>query len=61
VQFHKSYLNDVPEPKTIDKNSMIFVIATEVYAMQMERLYKDYYRSLNDNGDLQSSKQITKQ
>lgn len=51
-QFHKTYLNDVPEPRTIDKNSMIFVIATEVYAGNMERLFKDYNRSLNDNGEL---------
>jgi hypothetical protein len=51
-QFHKAYLSEVPEPKTIDKNSMIFVISTEVYAGNMERLYKDYKRSLYDNGEL---------
>ncbi len=51
-QFHKAYLNEVPEPRTIDKNSMIFMIATEVYAGNIERLYKDYKRSLFDNGEL---------
>jgi hypothetical protein len=51
-QFHKAYLNDVPEPKTIDKNSMIFVISTDVYSGNIERVYKDYKRSLYDNGEL---------
>jgi hypothetical protein len=51
-QFHKAYLSEVPEPKTIDKNSMIFIISTEVYAGNMERIHKDYKRSLFDNGEL---------
>jgi hypothetical protein len=51
-QFHKAYLNEIPEPRTIDRNSDIFVISTEVYAGNMERLYKDYKRSLFDNGEL---------
>lgn len=51
-QFHKAYLTEVPEPKTIDKNSMILLISTEAYARSMESLYKDYRRSLNENGEL---------
>ena len=51
-QFHKAYLDDVPEPKTIDKNSTIFVIRTDVYSGNIESVYKDYKRSLYDNGEL---------
>ncbi len=49
---HKAYLDDVPAPKTIDKNSMIFVISSEVYLQMLEALHKDYKRSLFDNGEL---------
>jgi hypothetical protein len=51
-QFHKAYLNDVPEPRTIDKNSMIFVISSDIYANNIERVSKEYKRSLFDNGEL---------
>jgi hypothetical protein len=51
-RFHKAYLDDVPAPGTIDKNSMIFVISSDVYLGMLERLHKDYKRSLFDNGEL---------
>ena len=51
-RFHKAYLEDVPAPGTIDKNSMIFVISSDVYLGMLERLHKDYKRSLFDNGEL---------
>jgi vacuolar-type H+-ATPase subunit E/Vma4 len=51
-RFHKAYLDDVPAPGTIDKNSMIFVISSDVYLTMLERLHLDYKRSLFDNGEL---------
>jgi hypothetical protein len=51
-RFHKAYLSDVPDPKTIKKESMIFVISSDVYEMQMESELKNYNRSLFDNGEL---------
>lgn len=55
-QFHKSYLNEVPDPKTVKKNSMIFVIGSDVYSGQMENMIKNYNRSLFDNGELSKLK-----
>ncbi len=55
-RFHKSYLDDVPDPKTIKKESMIFVIASDVYAGQMESMVKEYNRSLFDGGELSKLK-----
>ena len=51
-RFHKSYLSDVPDPKSVKKESMIFVIASDVYLSQVEQLVKSYKRSLFDNGEL---------
>ncbi|MGH2574363.1 MAG: hypothetical protein ACRDFC_01545 [Ignavibacteria bacterium] len=49
---HKSYLQEVPEPKSIRKNSMIFVIGSTVYLTMLETAIKEYNRSLYDNGEL---------
>lgn len=51
-RFHKSYLSDVPEPQSVTKESMIFVIASDVYLSQVEQLSKNYKRSLFENGEL---------
>ena len=51
-RFHKSYLSDVPDPTSVKKESMIFVIASDVYLSQVEQLVKSYKRSLFDNGEL---------
>jgi hypothetical protein len=51
-QFHKAYISDVPDPKTLKKESMVFAIASDVYADNIERLVKEYNRSLFDNGEL---------
>jgi hypothetical protein len=51
-RFRKSYVSDVPDPKTVKKESMIFVIASDVYLGQIEQLLKSYQRSLFDNGEL---------
>lgn len=55
-QFHKSYLSEVPDPKTLRKNSMVFAIASGVYESQMESTIKNYNRSLFDNGELSKLK-----
>jgi len=51
-RFRKSYTSDVPEPESVTKESMIFVIASDVYLSQVEQLSKNYKRSLFDNGEL---------
>ena len=51
-RFRKSYASDVPDPKSVTKESMIFVIASDVYLSQVEQLSKNYKRSLFDNGEL---------
>jgi hypothetical protein len=55
-RFHKSYLSDVPDPKSVTKESMIFVIASDVYLGQVEQLTKNYKRSLFDKGELANLK-----
>jgi hypothetical protein len=55
-QFHKAFLSDVPDPKTLKKESMVFAIASDVYADNIERLVKEYNRSLFDNGELSKLK-----
>ena len=55
-RFHKAYVNDVPDPKSVTKESMIFVIASDVYLGQIEQLLKDYQRSLFDKGELANLK-----
>jgi len=51
-QLQKAYYSDVPDPKSVKKNSMIFAIASEVYSGSLERLIKDYKRSYYDKGEL---------
>ena len=51
-ELHKSYLEEVPEPKTLKKNSMVFLIRTNISVGELERLIKDYKRSFYENGDL---------
>jgi hypothetical protein len=55
-RFHKSYLSDVPDPKSVTKQSLIFVIASDVYLGQVEQLLKNYQRSLFDKGELANLK-----
>jgi hypothetical protein len=51
-QVHKSYLSEVPEPKSVRKGSMIFVIASDVHLGSLDRVIKEHKRSFYDNGDL---------
>ena len=51
-QVHKSYLSEVPEPKSIRKGSMIFVIGADVYLMSLDRVIIEHKRSYYDNGEL---------
>lgn len=52
----KYYLQDVPEPTTITKSSMIFAISSDVYLTTLERTLKDYKRSYFDGGELSKLK-----
>src|SRR3990172_8438824 len=49
---YKDYINDVPEPKTITKNSFIMAIRLSFSVGSLERLIKEYKRSYFDGGDL---------
>lgn len=51
-RFHKAYQNDVPDPKSVKKESSVYVIASDVYLGQVEQVLKNYQRSLFDNGEL---------
>jgi hypothetical protein len=51
-QLQKAYFDDIPDPKTVKKNSMIFAIRPDVYSSSLERLIKEYNRSYFDNGEL---------
>jgi hypothetical protein len=48
----KSYLQNIPDPKTIKKGTFIIAIMADTYLGFLERDYKEQYRSLNDGGEL---------
>lgn len=48
----KDYVTEVPEPKSLRKNSMVFVISANIQLGTVETLIKQYKRSFYDNGDL---------
>ena len=49
---YKEYLNGVPEPKSITKNSMILALGFDFKVNDLERLIKEYKRSYFENGEL---------
>ena len=49
---HKEYMNGVPDPKTLRKNSMVLALTFDFKVSDMERMLKDYKRSLFDGGEL---------
>lgn len=51
-ELQKSYYQSVPEPKSVSKNSFIMVIGPDLQLGNLERLIKEYNRSLFDNGEL---------
>lgn len=48
----KAYLQNVPEPTTIKKNTFIIIVMADTYLGFLERDYKEQYRSMYDGGDL---------
>jgi tetratricopeptide (TPR) repeat protein len=51
-ELQKSYYQSVPEPKSVSKNSFILVIGPDLQLGNLERVIKEYNRSLFDNGEL---------
>jgi len=49
---HKEYMNGVPDPKTLRKNSLVLALMFDFKVTDMERLLKEYKRSLLDGGEL---------
>lgn len=48
----KDYISEVPDPKSIRKGSMVFVIGSSVQLNSVESVIKQYKRSYYDNGEL---------
>lgn len=46
------YLNSIPDPQKINKNSFVFLIGPEVQLGFLETTIKNYKRSLYDDGEL---------
>src|ERR1041384_82461 len=49
---HKEYTTGVPDPKTLRKNSMVLALGFDFKVNDMERMLKEYKRSLLDGGEL---------
>jgi len=49
---YKDYISDVPAPKSITKSSFVMAISFKLSADNLERVYKEYNRSLFDGGEL---------
>lgn len=51
-EIHKSYIENVPEPKSLTKTSFVLVITSDMYVNNLERAIKDFKRSFFDGGEL---------
>ena len=51
-KLYKDYITDVPEPKSITKSSFVMAVSFKLSADNLERVYKEYNRSLFDGGAL---------
>ena len=49
---YKDYISDVPAPKSITKSTFVMAISFKLSADNLERVYKEYNRSLFDGGEL---------
>jgi len=49
---YKDYITDIPEPKSISKNSFIIAVRLSFSAGTLERTMKEYKRSYFDEGEL---------
>ncbi|MEO8447728.1 MAG: DUF3829 domain-containing protein, partial [bacterium] len=53
---YRDYMRDVPEPGSVTKNSLIIPVGMQLGAQSLERIIKDYRRSLLDGGELSKLK-----
>lgn len=53
---YRDYLRDVPDPESVNKNSLIIPVSMQVGAQTLERTIKEYKRSLLDGGELSKLK-----
>jgi len=49
---YKNYLNDIPEPKSLSKSSLIIAVSFGLSVDDLERVMKEYNRSYFDGGQL---------
>lgn len=49
---YKDYKSSIPEPKSISKNDFIIAVSFKLSADNLERVYKEYNRSMFDGGEL---------
>jgi len=49
---HKGYMDGVPDPKTLRKNTMVMALSFDFKVNDLEKMLKDYKRSLFDGGEL---------
>lgn len=48
----KDYISEVPDTKTLRKNSFVMVVSSSLQVNSLESVIKQYNRSFYDNGDL---------
>ncbi|HEY3250497.1 MAG TPA: DUF3829 domain-containing protein [Ignavibacteria bacterium] len=53
---YKDYINDVPDPKSISKNSFILAVGFSFSVDNLQRVTKEYNRSYYDEGELSKLK-----
>ncbi|HMS32809.1 MAG TPA: DUF3829 domain-containing protein [Ignavibacteria bacterium] len=53
---YRDYMRDVPEPGSVNKNSLIIPVGMQLGAQTLERTIKEYKRSLLDGGELSKLK-----
>lgn len=49
---YKDYVTDVPAPSSLSKSSFVIAVSFKLSADNLERVYKEYNRSLFDGGEL---------
>lgn len=49
---YKDYISDIPEPNSLSKTTFIVAVSFKLSSDNLERVYKEYNRSLFDGGEL---------
>ncbi len=49
---YKDYISDIPAPKSLSKSSFVIAVSFKLSSDNLERVYKEYNRSLLDGGEL---------